>query len=107
MGGAVPAFFATMRPLALSSKRVQHRAKPLEGRVPLREGESEAARECRSDIDTLCNTQCIFQFDTKVADYTVHLGVTKQKLDRTEVARLRAALSQRRAKCGHTKHLLK
>ena len=43
-------------------------------------------RQRSSDIDALSDAQSIFEFNAKVAHRTVDLCVTKQKLDRAEVA---------------------
>lgn len=47
-----------------------------------------------SNVDLFCDTQRIFQLDTEVSHCAVNLGVAKQKLDRTQIARL--PVNQRR-----------
>lgn len=38
-----------------------------------------------SDLNALGDRQCIIQLNTKIADRAVHLGVTKKKLNGSEV----------------------
>ena len=40
------------------------------------------------NIDLFCDTQRIFQLDTEVSHCAVNLGVAKQKLNGTQIARL-------------------
>ena len=42
----------------------------------------------RSDVDLLGDAQRVIEFHAKVANRAVHLGVTQQELDRSEVASL-------------------
>ena len=42
----------------------------------------------RSDVDFLGDTECVIEFYTEVSDGAVHLGVTKQELNRSEISRL-------------------
>lgn len=47
----------------------------------------------RSDVDFLCNGNCVIDLDTEVSHGAFHLGVAKQELDRTQIAR--APVNQR------------
>ena len=45
-------------------------------------------RQVGSNIDPLCDTKCIFEFDTQVSNSAVDLCVAKQQLDGSEIASL-------------------
>jgi hypothetical protein len=43
-------------------------------------------RQVGSNIDPLCDTQCIFEFDAQISNSAVDLCVAKQQLDGSEIA---------------------
>jgi hypothetical protein len=45
------------------------------------------ARQLRSNVDTLRDAECVFGFDAQISDGAVDLGVAKQKLDCSQIAR--------------------
>jgi hypothetical protein len=42
----------------------------------------------RSDVDFLGDAQRVIEFDAEVSDRAIHLGVTKQELNGSEISRL-------------------
>lgn len=54
---------------------------------------ASTVRQHRLDVDALCNTQSIFQFDAKVTHCAIYLRMAEQKLHSAKVARLAVYLS--------------
>ena len=49
---------------------------------------ASTARRVRSDVDTLGDAQRVFKFNAEISHRAVDLGVTKEQLDRAEIAGL-------------------
>ena len=47
---------------------------------------ARAARQGGSNVDLLGDTQRIFKFDAKISDCAVNLGMSEQKLNRSEIS---------------------
>ena len=41
-----------------------------------------------SNVDTLCDSQSVIEFDAKISDGAIHFGVTEQELNRPEITGL-------------------
>lgn len=75
-------------PLLQCSAFVTLGSAPTSTRSRFEMANGRTVRQGGSDIDELRNTQGIFDFNAKVPNSTVDLGVAKQQLDRSEVAGL-------------------
>jgi hypothetical protein len=54
---------------------------------PGSKGRASLLRPQSSDIRLLGKRQCVINFDTEITDGTFNLGVSKENLDRTQIAR--------------------
>lgn len=58
------------------------------GQCPVLDGGRLLPSANASDVDLLGDAQGVVEFDAEVSGRAVHLGMTKQELDRSEVASL-------------------